>query len=434
MATKEHDVINPVIDNKKSIEEQNKRLMRLSVEEIWNNGNYELADEILSPGFIIYSSTPGKEVHGANGTKDYYRSLRNAFPDLKFTIKDLIAEGDKVVTHLIAEGTHTGVFEGLPPTGKYFKVSAMNIDYIKDGRFTKCWTNIDELGLLQQLGVLPQGAPTKENASHKEWDKVAEGYDKYVTDKDEGLAKEALQRVGLKAGQNLLDVASGSGSLSIPAARMGANVIATDWSPQMINLFEKRIQKENLSNAKGQVMDAHNLEFDDEEFDVVGSKFGVMLVPDQPKALKEMVRVTKKGGKVLMIAYGDPGKIEFLNFFFTAIQSVAPHFKGFPEDAPPPEFQAANPVVLQQRMKDAGLKEVTVDTVTEKLFFGNGMELWNCIINSNPIAGQILSALNVNDEQVKKIQKRLEELIVERKGKDDTAIITCPVNIGIGIK
>jgi steroid delta-isomerase-like uncharacterized protein len=434
METRENAVINTEIDNKKSIEEQNKRLMRLSVEEIWNKGNYELADKILSPGFIIYSSTPGKEVHGANGTKNYYRSLRNAFPDLKFTIKDLIAEGNKVVTHLTAEGTHTGVFEGLPPTGKSFKVSAMNIDYIKNGKFTECWTNMDELGLLQQLGILPDGAPAKEPPSPKAWDKVAEGYDKYVTDKDQELAIEALQRVGLKESHNFLDVASGSGSLSIPAARIGASVIATDWSQQMINRFEERIQKENLSNAKGQVMDAHNLEFDDEQFDVVGSKYGVMLVPDQPKALKEMVRVTKTGGKVLMVAYGNPGKIEFLNFFFTAIQSVAPHFHGFPGDAPPPEFQAADPVVLQQRMKDAGLKDVTVDTVTEKLSFVSGTELWNCIINSNPIAEKILSALNINDEQVKKIQQKLEELISERKGKNDTAIITGPVNIGIGTK
>ena len=85
-------------------------------------------------------------------------------------------------------------------------------------------------------------------------------------------------------------------------------VLATDWSPAMIERFEARVREEGLRNAEGRVMDCHALDLPDDSFDVTGSQFGVMLVPDQPRALREMVRVTKPGGRVLVIAYGSPGR------------------------------------------------------------------------------------------------------------------------------
>ena len=144
------------------------------------------------------------------------------------------------------------------------------------------------------------------------------------------LANEALRLVGLEAGERFLDVAAGTGGLSLPAARLGAEVLATDWSPAMIERFEARVREEGLSNAEGRVMDCHALDLPDNSFDVTGSQFGVMLVPDQPRALREMVRVTKPGGRVLVIAYGFPAELEFLQFFISALKAVAPEFPGPP--------------------------------------------------------------------------------------------------------
>jgi steroid delta-isomerase-like uncharacterized protein len=103
----------------------------------------------------VHSSAPGEEIHGPEGVKHFYTQLRNAFPDIHFRIKDQIAEGDKVVTHWTASGTHKGQFKGIQPTGKKFTVTAIDIDRIVDGKVKECWTNMDELGLLQQLGVIP---------------------------------------------------------------------------------------------------------------------------------------------------------------------------------------------------------------------------------------------------------------------------------------
>jgi len=134
----------------------------------------------------------------------------------------------------------------------------------------------------------------------------------------------------------------------------------------MIARFEARVHQEGRAEAEGRVMDAHALELDDDSFDLTGSQFGVMLVPDQPLALREMVRVTKPGGRDLLIAYGPPAEFETLQFFILALQAVVPDFEGFPDDPPPLEFQVADSEVLRQRLTDAGLKNVTVDTTHEE--------------------------------------------------------------------
>src|SRR5829696_6429713 len=183
----------------------------------------------------------------------------------------------------------------------------------------------------------------QEHAPPREaWDAIAEGYDRYVAPQEVDLADAALRLVGLKPGERFLDVAAGTGGLSLPAARLGAKVLATDWSPTMIERFEARVREEGLSDAEGRVMDCHALQLEDDTFDVTGSQFGVMLVPDQPRALHEMVRVTKPGGRVLVVAYGPPAELEFLHLFVGALHAVVPNFAGVPDDPPPLEVQAAD--------------------------------------------------------------------------------------------
>ena len=139
------------------VEKKNKEMVRKAVDKIWNKADYSLMKEMLDDDFVIHSLDPQKELRGFEAVKQFYTQIRNSFPDIKFTITDQLADGDKVVTHWIAEGTHKGEFAGAPPTGKKFKVSAIDIDTIKDGKFTECWTNMDELGLLQQLGLAGNG-------------------------------------------------------------------------------------------------------------------------------------------------------------------------------------------------------------------------------------------------------------------------------------
>ena len=133
--------------------EENKALMRRSTEEIFNNGNLDSADEIYSKNYIGH--VPPDEIKGLEDMKQFVSQFRNAFPDLNMTIEDLIAEGDMVVSRQTAIGTHDGEFQGIAPTGKKGIVSAIIIGRIVNGKFVEAWTNMDSLGLMMQLGIIP---------------------------------------------------------------------------------------------------------------------------------------------------------------------------------------------------------------------------------------------------------------------------------------
>jgi steroid delta-isomerase-like uncharacterized protein len=137
--------------------EQNKLLVRRAIEEIYNQGNLDVIDELIAPGFV--GRSPSEEVVGPAGVRQSVIEFRTAFPDLHMTIDDQVAEQDRVVTRWTATGTHTGAFKGIPPTGRHGKITGIDIDRIVDGKAVECWTNSDDLGMLQQLGVVPTPEP-----------------------------------------------------------------------------------------------------------------------------------------------------------------------------------------------------------------------------------------------------------------------------------
>jgi ubiquinone/menaquinone biosynthesis C-methylase UbiE len=264
------------------------------------------------------------------------------------------------------------------------------------------------------------------------WEALATGYDRYVAPQEAELANESLGLVGLRAGQRFLDVCAGTGGLSLPAARLGAKVLATDWSPAMIERFEARVREEGLPDAEGRVMDCHALQLEDNTFDVTGSQFGVMLVPDQPRALQEMVRVTKPGGRMLVIAYGPPAELEFLHLFVGALKAVVPDFAGLPDDPPPLEFQVADPEVLRQRLVDAGLQDVRIERSAERAVFRSGQELWDWVLYGNPLPGMLVGGLS--DGQRDTLKGVLDGMVRERAAATGRAVVENRVNIGIGTK
>jgi steroid delta-isomerase-like uncharacterized protein len=143
--------------------ERNREMIKRAVEEVWNRGRFDVVENYVSNDFVIHGSRTTGEIHGPPGVKAYFGMLRSAFPDLHFSVVDQIAEGDRVVTRWVAHGTHTGELQGIPPTGKRCTTSGIGIDRIADGRIVECWAIFDELGLMQQLGVVPE---PEEAASH----------------------------------------------------------------------------------------------------------------------------------------------------------------------------------------------------------------------------------------------------------------------------
>lgn len=264
------------------------------------------------------------------------------------------------------------------------------------------------------------------------WDRIAPGYDRTNTPTQMWLGAEALRRAGLRAGMRFLDVASGSGALAIPAARLAARVLATDQSPVMLELLRERATGEGL-DIETRAMDGQSLELEADRFDMAGSQFGVMLFPDMPAGIAEMARVVRPGGRVLVVAYGDPHAIEFLDFLVRAVQSVRPEFDGPPMDPPPLPFQLQDPARVRAELAAAGLRDVRVETITERTEFRSGSSLWDWLVSSNPIVEAVLGELQLTRGERDVVRRTIDGLVRER-ATGGVAVLTNPVNIGIGSK
>ena len=132
--------------------EQNKARIRRVIEEAYSRGDLSVVDEVAASDMVIHAST--QDIRGREGAKQFVTMFRTAFPDLHFTIEDQIAEGDMVVTRWTARGTHRGDFQGVPATGREIRLTGTDIDRMTNGKVVECWAHVDELGLMQQLGVI----------------------------------------------------------------------------------------------------------------------------------------------------------------------------------------------------------------------------------------------------------------------------------------
>jgi steroid delta-isomerase-like uncharacterized protein len=139
----------------------NKALIARWFEEVWNQGRTELIDEMRARETVATGLADGsQESRGPEPFKAFYTNLRIAFPDLRVTVDDVLAEGDKVAARISIGGTHMGDALGAPPTGKTVQFSGIILARIEDGKIVQSWNSLDLLSLLKQIGAVsdPAGA------------------------------------------------------------------------------------------------------------------------------------------------------------------------------------------------------------------------------------------------------------------------------------
>jgi len=146
---------------------ENKTIIRRLYAEVWNERKLEVVDELLSASHalndpIVSGSQVGPELY-----KRRVAELTTGFPDLCFTVEDMIAEGEKVVACWTISGTHKGEYTGIPGTGKKIFLEGITIHHIKKGKILDSYARWDVLGLMQQLGAIPAQGRTKEAASRR---------------------------------------------------------------------------------------------------------------------------------------------------------------------------------------------------------------------------------------------------------------------------
>jgi predicted ester cyclase len=135
------------------------------VEEVVNKGNFDVVDELYHPDFVDHSAPPGVP-GGVEGVKAIFGMFRSAFPDVKFTIADMVGEGDVVATLVHGEGTNDGDFMGIPATHLPAKWRSVGFFRIQDGRIIEHWGIPDMLGILIQIGVIPPPPDVKSARPH----------------------------------------------------------------------------------------------------------------------------------------------------------------------------------------------------------------------------------------------------------------------------
>ena len=133
--------------------QDNKEIYRHVLNELYNRANLEVIDEHLSPDFVYHVSMPGISPDRA-GAKQFVRGITSAFSDIRYTVEDLVAEGDKVVARWSSRGVHTGELMGVPATGKEVTTTGISMARIVDGKIKEVWSEFDALGMLQQLGAM----------------------------------------------------------------------------------------------------------------------------------------------------------------------------------------------------------------------------------------------------------------------------------------
>jgi steroid delta-isomerase-like uncharacterized protein len=130
-----------------------KTIVRGIFDQVLNNGRLGMIDDCIADDFVEHNPVPGQGA-GREGVKHRVRAIREAFPDVRFVLDEVVAENDVVAVRYRWEGTHSGAFLGIPATGRRVAVRGMDFYRFKNGRISEHWDNMDELSMLTQLGDL----------------------------------------------------------------------------------------------------------------------------------------------------------------------------------------------------------------------------------------------------------------------------------------
>jgi steroid delta-isomerase-like uncharacterized protein len=134
------------------LSEINKAVVRRAVEELFNTGNLDIADQVFAPDYVDHSPSD-LELSGLENVKRFVVGWRAAFPDTRSAVEDMIAEGDRVAVRWATQATHRGEFLGVPPTGNLVTAQWLGIFHLSNGKIVDSWDHYETQGLLHQLGV-----------------------------------------------------------------------------------------------------------------------------------------------------------------------------------------------------------------------------------------------------------------------------------------
>ncbi|PXW78014.1 methyltransferase family protein [Blastomonas natatoria] len=247
------------------------------------------------------------------------------------------------------------------------------------------------------------------------WDSAAARYERAGHPYTSSYVEAVIDQFGLTPASRVLDIAAGTGALALAAARTGAQVLATDFSPGMV----ARIAAKQVPNIEAQVMDGQALDLPDASFDAVFSFFGVFMFPDWRKGLAEMARVTRPGGYGVVAVWQDRGAGAFL-LLGQLIQQLFPDR----DLAPMPESMTIlnTAAGLTAELVRAGYGDARIEAVTRD--FGLDMST----------LGEFDAVLSQSPDWAKLDDSQRDRIITEvRRMAGDRAVLPIPSTALIGV-
>ncbi len=282
----------------------------------------------------------------------------------------------------------------------------------------------------------PQFDPIKyKNTTRDQWQAAAEAWYRWSPTLNLWLGKatnKMLEMAGIASGHRVLDIAAGAGEQSITIAKkVGAKglVLATDISSNILEYAKQMAQQAGINNLETKVLDGENLTLKDETFDAVVSRVGLIYFPDQQKALKEMLRVLKPGGKVAAIVYSTPEK----NKFFSLPVSIIRNRAKLPPPLPgqPGPFSLGAEGIIEKAFSQAGFKNVKAELVDSPLMLPSAKECVRFEKESFGALHQMMSSLS--DSEKESVWGEIERELQNFEG-DNGFIGPCEMVVAVGEK
>ena len=272
------------------------------------------------------------------------------------------------------------------------------------------------------------------NQQKETWNKFSPGWKKWdevTMDFLKPMGTEIIKLLHLRSDDFVLDVAAGTGEpgLTIASHLNGGKVISTDLAEGMLELAQENAKKRGIKNFETIVCDVSELPFPNNTFNAISCRFGFMFFPDMEKAIKEMVRVLKPGGRIATSVWNVPEK----NFWVTAIMGTISKNIEMPPPPPgaPGMFRCAKAGFMRDLFTHAGLSNVSVEEITGKLNCKTTDVYWDMM---NDVAAPVVSAISKADDAMR--QKIKEEVfaLVNQKYLNSLVVIDCSALVIYGEK
>jgi ubiquinone/menaquinone biosynthesis C-methylase UbiE len=260
----------------------------------------------------------------------------------------------------------------------------------------------------------------------EKWGDIASAYGNAFEKLTSQFAEDVISRLSLKPGESVLDVAAGTGAFSLKAAKLGADVLATDFAEGMVNHIQNKIDDELIHNIKTRVMDGQALEIDDASYDISVSIVGLIFFPDIEKGFSELKRVLKPGGRCAVVCWDHPENFDMMKLLKQSIETAVPDFE-IPTKTPV-WARMVGENQLKEKFQLAGFSKVDVATIDGLLTLDSVEDFWSAFIASSPPMISLFTALG--EENTKRAGKVFAKLATDNHQKQ---VVTLASKACVGI-